>query len=407
MKGVPVQTLRAVALYAVLTAVFLGAADLLYAYRYFPRLQPTSAGTTGLVNRMAWYEAHRGDYDLIFFGDSRTYCGIHPELVDPLLGTRSLNLGGFSNWFLTQLSMAQKLAPLVPKGTTVVWSIGPEFVPIGSGVQRVYPVGVVNALRYLSWGLPSTGLADNVLYYNPVLHFLSMRGDLRQRFVSFLNEPFRLDWAAKLGRALIGAARAEGVASAAAPESAPATEDEVRALKERWEKDPRVAYVDVVRDEGKPTSLTVFFERGSYYRVELDPAFFRRKQQEMGASFKGSFPQVDPAYWHAFEEILRIFKENGVSVVVNEIEEAPYVYGDPEHREVWRSFMREVVERRVREAGFPYVRVDFDRLTDEDYFDYNHLNSRGAETFTPMIADRLRPHLHEPAPDRAARAPMP
>src|SRR5689334_21322043 len=77
MKGMPVQTLRAVALYAGLTAAFLGAADLLYARRYFPRLQPISAGTTVLVNRMAWYETHRDDYDLIFFGDSRTFCGIH------------------------------------------------------------------------------------------------------------------------------------------------------------------------------------------------------------------------------------------------------------------------------------------------------------------------------------------
>ena len=36
-------------------------------------------------------------------------------------------------------------------------------MPIGSGVQRVYPVGIANALRYLSWGLPSTGLADERL----------------------------------------------------------------------------------------------------------------------------------------------------------------------------------------------------------------------------------------------------
>ncbi len=96
-------------------------------------------------------------------------------------------------------------------------------------------------------------------------------------------------------------------------------------------------------------------------------------------------PAPDPAYWRMFEEMLDLFQSHGVRVIVNEMEEAPFIYRNQLLREKWRAFMRDVVSRRVREAGFPYVHVDFDRLTDDDYFDYNHLNSRGIAKFATLI----------------------
>jgi len=78
---------------------------------------------------------------------------------------------------------------------------------------------------------------------------------------------------------------------------------------------------------------------------------------------------------------------------VNEFEDAPFIYGSTEHRELFRAFMRETVASRVRDEEAAYVRVDFDKLDDADYFDWNHLNSKGVKTFIPMLAEQLRSHL--------------
>jgi hypothetical protein len=363
-------TSRAIAVYLVLMALLLCLAEILYFNFSFPR-RLTSAATTELINRVRWYQAHAGDYNLIFIGDSRTYTDVHPELLDPLLGSSSINLSTFSDWFPTQLPMVQDLAPSIPRGTTVVWSIGTQNFVDSIGVQRVYPVGIANSLRFLSWGLPSTGLLDNIAYYNPALYFFARRGNLRLGILNFLDRPLTLNGAA---------------------EPAPA-DDAVGQLKKSYLADPRVARVDEVVDGANITSLVVYFLRGSYLRVELDQAYFRRKQQELSASLAEAIPEMRPHYWRMFEEILRIFKQNGVRLIVNEFEDAPFIYGSTEHRELFRAFMRETVASRVREEGAAYVRVDFDKLDDGDYFDWNHLNSKGVKTFIPMLAEQLRSHL--------------
>ena len=370
---------QTIALYGILVTLFLGAADYFYARAHFPPIQPTQAGTNNLINKRAWYELHVNDYNLVFIGDSKTYCGIHPELLDPLLGTRSLNLAIMAHWFPTQLPLVQDIAPLIPKGTTVVWSLGHVNFVHSTGVGRVYPVGINNALRYLAWGIPNTGIMDNVFYYNPALYFLSQREEIRRDLANSQERPLDLS--------VLGATRARAASNES--ETFPVSDDDVRREKETFEKDPDVFAVVVVKDEGKPTSLTVYFQRGSYYRVELDRAYFRRKQQMITGRFDN--PQIDKPLWYIFEEILRTFKANGVNVIVNELEETPFMYGGNQAK--FRKFMQETVQKKVEEYGFPYIRVDFDKLTDEDYFDYNHLNSLGAKTFTPMLAEQLRPHL--------------
>jgi hypothetical protein len=82
-----------------------------------------------------------------------------------------------------------------------------------------------------------------------------------------------------------------------------------------------------------------------------------------------------------------------VRLVVNEVEEAPYVYITPERRDDLRRFMREQVRREVNARGFPYVRVDFDQLSDADYFDFNHLNQDGIRKYSRLLAERLQPVL--------------
>ena len=79
-----------------------------------------------------------------------------------------------------------------------------------------------------------------------------------------------------------------------------------------------------------------------------------------------------------------------MQLIVSEIEEAPHQYPTAEHKAYFRKFMRDRVQRTVEAKEFPYVRADVDQLMDEDYFNYNHLNSRGIERFTPLLAKKLR-----------------
>ncbi len=49
---------------------------------------PCSSGS--LVQKTNAYDRDRSGFNLIFIGDSRTYCAMHPDLLDPLLGVRSV-----------------------------------------------------------------------------------------------------------------------------------------------------------------------------------------------------------------------------------------------------------------------------------------------------------------------------
>ena len=98
------------------------------------------------------------------------------------------------------------------------------------------------------------------------------------------------------------------------------------------------------------------------------PTLSRRKQRRLR-----SCQHLIRRYWRLFEESLAVLARSGARVVVNEMEEAGYVYGHPIIREKWRQFMRERVQPIVEAHGFRYVRADFNRYADADYFDYNHL----------------------------------
>ena len=378
---------QALVWYAICTGACLGVADFIYGSSAFTPVQPAPVGN--LTDRAAWYRGHTADYNLVFLGDSRTYCAMHPELIDPLLNTSSFNLASFANWFPTQLALVQDLAPIIPKGTTVVWSLGWQNFTFSTGIHHVYPIGFRNAVRYLAWGVPTKGMADNLIYFNPALRFLATRGAVRQDFLDFLNRPF--DWAT-----LSGITQTEAAESLPLPSSEllEKTTLDARDLAQIYRDLPNVHSVDLNRDGDKITSLTVHFRRGSYYRIEVDHSFFRQKQTERGPTVRGDQPIIEPPYWHIFEQILSIFKANGVDIIVNEIDEAPFVYsGGLEQRRRYHKYMRGVVAKRVQEAGFPYVSVDFERLTDEDYFDYDHINSRGARTFIPMLVQKIRPYV--------------
>lgn len=340
-----------------------------------------------LPQKMAYYKKHAAEYDLVFLGDSRTYCGVHPHLVDELLGTRSYNLSSFANWFPTQYPLLQDLLPVLDKDTLVVWSIGHQNFFEATAIRPRYPVGLRNAARYVSWGFSPWELWENIAHFNPFLQFFALRTTIRE---SLLNATDKTLW------------RGE-----AEQDSAPPNEKErtARELRARYKNDPKIQQVEITRHEGRPTSLILYTKRGSYLRRELDPAYFRAMQRDAaipGNQTLGESPEENPGhgpeprYWKLFTAMLDLFAQAGADLVVNEFEEAPYRYRDAAARKQWREFMRDVVQREVERRGFGYVRVDFSRLGVEHYFDYNHLNAAGAAVFTPMLAAALEPFVPTP-----------
>jgi hypothetical protein len=350
---------------------------------------PTPFG--GLREKLASYRLHAETYDLVFVGDSRTYCAMHPDLVDPRLGTRSINLARWGHWFPTQHAQFRDLLPLVPRQATVVWSVGHlNFERINERINTAYPIGLAQAPDYLQLGHPAHRLTENLIYYNPVTNLFGRLPQLRQKVED------------ALGRTVWTSGSAERHPGPAAEQAA--------AIVDRIRDHPQTAGWEVLYDGGQVTSLAIFKTNGAYYRIELDPAFFRGKQREDAQTKKAvaqsSTPEYEPdaAYWNQFLAILDLFETHDIRLIVNELEEAPHQYATEEVRDRIRRFMRLRVRPEVERRGFRYVRVDLDRLTDGDYFDYNHLNSRGIAKFSTMLAHALAPRLAIDRPGPAARA---
>jgi hypothetical protein len=376
--------------------------SLWYAEEFFPHTNLGPSGAHGIVDRVPWYLKHRNQFNLLFVGDSRTYCGIHTGLIDPQLGTRGINLAQFSHWFPTQYSMMRDIVPLIPRGTLVVWSVGHQNFYGSNSVQRVYPIGLANALRLEWWGVKMPGIADNVLYYSPLTFLIADRSEARSYFFNLLANR------GGARQALIVPLKPP--APPADPEPIVASElSDPRAkgpyefawADGHWGIDRRIddAY-PTFSEDGTRNSVVLYTKRGSYYRIELNPAFFRAKQQEMHVwhmsdeeAARWEPPPPEPAFWKLFDEMLLLCKEHGIHLIVNEFEEAPFSYSNRILKGKWRSMMRSIVARRVEEYGFRYIYVDFNSLSDDDYFDYNHLNSKGIAKFTPMLVEQLRPFV--------------
>lgn len=363
------------ALYCAAIATVLGIAATVLA-----ALRPETPNPIGLSRaRTAFYQADPHRFDMVFLGDSRTYCGIHADLIDPLTGRRSINLSAFSHWLPAQYAQLRDIAGDIAPGTVVVLSVGHQnFDP--SPIQRSYPISLANAARLVVFGISPLDLVHNVIWAFRPGRVLMERDSWRDRFLAH---------AGLLVKPQPKAVAIPGQANVAAAPDALA--ERAAALVGEWQGKPGVAQAQVTIDEGKVTSVAIIRTGGSYYRVETDPAYFRARQVSQPAADPASFTWTpDPVRVRIFEAMLDLLRERGIATIVNEMEEAPYIYGGDAMRAKYRDAMDRHIRPRVAARGFPYMRVDFDRLNDDDYFDYNHLNSRGIERFTPMLAAKLR-----------------
>jgi len=335
------------------------------------------------AQKTAYFCEHADQFDLLFIGDSRAYCGLHPHEIDPLLGARSLNLASFAHWLPTQYPAYQALLPCVRPGTTVVWSIGVgNLHPRGNEkIQNSYPVGLANVPRYLSWGYTWRELEPNLLYF--ATH----------------------DWPGRTLAAVRSIQQRPVLRLAMERDSADPQTLELQRLLDSAAADPSIATVEVVRaaESDAVTSLAMITNRGAYLRQEITPEYFRAQQQTLARQLREQPITADPvtanpAYWSTFLGILDLFEQHDVVLLVNEIPEAPFVYQNSLHDRADRDFLRSEVRAAVEQRGFVWVAADTRDLRDEDFFDRNHLNSQGIVRYARAMAAALQPHLQRGGP---------
>ncbi len=323
--------------------------------------------------KVAYYRAHASEYDTIFIGDSRTLCGFDPVLVDAEIGTHSVNLAHWAVWFETQYAKYFDLTTMIPEGTRVVWSVGHlNFLPIHPKANMTYPIRPERVPQYLRFGYSPERILDNVATSIPGVDLFARREELRSGLDVRINAPL--------------------FPTAPDPVKGLRNAAEYAAIRGRLAGDPTVAQIDPITDGDEITSAAVWMWAGNYRRIEIDHAFFRRKQEE-GERLQARVIQTeafepDPALWNTFVGILDLFRERHVNLVVNEVHESPFRYKDVRNRRLYAAFL-DKVRHEVEAHGFPYLRANFDEMLDEDYFDYDHVNDVGSKKVSHLLAQML------------------
>ena len=223
-----------------------------------------------LVDKVQTYRTYADQFDTIFLGDSRTYCAMHPHRLNELLDIQSINLATWAHWLPTQFAQIKDLIDWIPKGATVIWSVGYQNFHVCEKCEtKAYPIGKKNAQLYADFGLPKFLYEDNVKTLEPIT---SLTGNLvrKESYTSSLFEIYSriLQW---LQKPLQG------------DKSNPKSRERYALSKElvnELRAQPYVLRATIIEYEGRPTSIEVLFNHGGYERIETDPEFFRQKQNE-------------------------------------------------------------------------------------------------------------------------------
>ncbi|NGZ06960.1 MAG: hypothetical protein G8237_11455 [Magnetococcales bacterium] len=352
-------------------------------------MNATNYGARPKDEKKAHYLQHAHTFNLLLVGDSRTYCGLHPEILDPLLGTHSYNLAFMGHWFPTQYPQFLDLLDRIPPSTTVLWSIGHQNF-LYDHVNRNYPIPWGEIPNYLLWGFGWKDVLSNRLFFTPFWHFYERLEWNRGRLQHFLERP-----------AWVGSSTNPSSATPSAPKTPDPSTHILEQLRQEYRIPPHDPLIPYQKD-GHLNSIAWERPGGGHYRIELRPRFYR-EQQEKNRQQILTEPQPHlsnieplPPYLALFETMLAHFKSRQIRLIVNELEEAPHMYATPETRDKMRQFMQTHAKPKVLAHGFSYIRADLDQLQDADYFDYNHLNSQGVTRYSPLLAEVLRPLLNAP-----------
>lgn len=362
------QIIKRIFFYVFILGAFLWGASQVSWELYERVVTARHPGSSRLSFKTQHFKDNLADYDTVFLGDSRTFCAMQPDILDPLLKTRSFNLAHWSNWFPTQYAVLKDLLPSLPEETTVIWSLGHQNFDALS-INQVYPIALTDIPYLASLGFSVPEMLGTVFGFSPSLALLARRQGIYAKIQRLLERPLYRSAASDEGEA----------------QKAPAADLSL------WQDAPLTGYiVPWFDDEGRLASVAQYKKNGAYLRTEIRPAYYRAKQQEMVGTHKqkdAAFP--DPGNWQLFIDMLDMLKERKLNVIVNVFEEAPHMYS-PDHLKEMRAFIGGDVKDAVIARGFDFVNVDFDQLPDAYYFDYNHLNSQGVTAFSSLFAAKAK-----------------
>ncbi len=330
---------------------------------YDIKSQSRPAGSDHLPRKVPYYLDHEHEFDILFLGDSRTLCAMHPDKLEPYLGAKSFNLGHWATWFANQYSLFNDVVPHIPEETIVVWSIGHQnFDPMP--VKDVYPIGWQRIPFLLDLGYSPSALLSAQLHHEPLTFMMANRTDIYTYTQNILKKNLMH----------FGRAQPE-TPSIQSPPPAP----------------PNVGFVEPwYAPDGQLVSVAYYKNNGAYLRQEIVPSYYREKQEKQGSTLFFKAEPASPRSMALFTSMLELFKRHNIKLIVNEIEEAPYRYANKEEQEKYRNFMKNEIQPIVESYGFSYMRVNFDKLKTSDYFDYNHLNQDGVDRYSALLGPKLK-----------------
>lgn len=336
-------------------------------------LQKRHLGSAQISFKAQYLKENIDQFNMVFLGDSRTFCAIQPDLMDVRLQTKSFNMAHWSNWFPTQYAYLNDALNYLPEGMTVVWSIGHQNFR-KSKINEVYPIQWSEMPYLISQGFELSEMVQARLSFDPLFAVIGRRQTIYDKVQNILKRPFY-------------ASRTQSKQAHSKKASIKASHDLTK-----WTQGPLIGYINPwYDDQGNLASVAQYKTNGAYLRTELIPKYYR-EQQHNRTSARTTIPAFVPfeGSWNLYVKMLDMMKAKKLHVIINIFEEAPHTYASTKQKEVYRYFMTGPVKDEALKRGFRFINVGFDQIGDENYFDYNHLNSKGVSTFTGLFVEQMK-----------------
>lgn len=305
------------------------------------------------------------DYDYLIYGDSRAYLGVSAELLSNLTNQHMFNYASMAHWFETQYLQLDKLDKSI-ENQKIIWLIGEInfLTPAGKDkVNNIISMDIISAINYLSLGFTPLDIYQNLLLsFLPNNHLLTLQDQIQIRFNTILEKPL--------------------------------VQKEQKIVADNCQDPINKNYFKTSKEYGKNGTLAgcfYYLYDGQLQFVENDKEYLRDRQNEWEKETDFDKPFVaDHKSEKLFEMILDKFKKHNVDLIVLQYKDAPYQYQSGSIKTISTDSYMKQVAKKVESYGYRYITLDFDEFTNDDYFDYNHLNDAGSQKLTKLIARTLK-----------------
>lgn len=357
---------------------------------------PQSEQHHGLIHKTDFFLKNKKHFNVLFLGDSTTHQNIDPEAMDTYLpGSHSYNLGWLMHWFPTQYVHYKDLLPQVPKQTLVVWTIrhGSFFeLKKDDDFRYCYPIRLRHVPDYIRMGYTWRYFGGNVFFHNFYEPYSPwVPGMALHAYRKWFYDKFEVWMNRRMGGS-DGISRSD-VPPAAKPDKKNSLQ--YRMVKSYFLGQKEVTDVGIMTHEETVTAAIVTKRRGNQVLVELEPAHFRAQQRKFIAALEDDAAAIGgDREWNLYLSIVELFRKNDIRLVINDFEYTPMYYRTGSRHDRYRGFMERVRAHAAAE-GIPFVRVDYDQLADEHFYDIDHMNIRGMRRYNQLLGQLLAPYLNK------------